>query len=119
MEEIEAKVSVPLRGFLFLTMSNRTENVLADLGFRPLTGIFVFNYFVHIDYSQDIEKGFRPLTGIFVFNIYSWILLKHWIVLVSVPLRGFLFLTIRDYMINKDVCSFRPLTGIFVFNFIS
>ena len=42
-------------------------------------------------------------------------------VVVSVPFRGFLFLTIAAAEILNDieVQSFRPLPGIFVFNIIS
>ena len=60
---------------------------------------------------------FRPLPGIFVFNVYTtaceWARGRT----VSVPFRGFLFLTTAiSVHLPYRQGSFRPLPGIFVFN---
>ena len=64
--------------------------------FRPLTGIFVFNEIAVKVQKVVAAVGFRPLTGIFVFNCMSRT--QSGTVTVSVPLRGFLFLTPADYV---------------------
>ena len=61
-------------------------------GFRPLTGIFVFNYADITGGVKMVKYSFRPLTGIFVFNYLSSTGNEGWF------------------------NGFRPLTGIFVFN---
>ena len=49
--------------------------------------------------ENAIVKGFRPLTGIFVFNYdYEIRVTGTRLYIVSVPLRGFLFLTIAKNM---------------------
>ena len=61
-------------------------------GFRPLTGIMIFNFKINvIIISINRFSSFRPLTGIMIFN--SKIALHH------------------DWY-NR----FRPLTGIMIFN---
>ena len=67
--------------------------------------------------NENYERVSVPLRG-FLFltgpNIYIDTNAKE---VVSVPLRGFLFLTLIFYLVlTMLILSFRPLTGIFVFN---
>ena len=65
-------------------------------------------------YSEQVSV---PLRGFLFLTTTGGNLLCSPILRVSVPLRGFLFLTIR-YIFRKSFIlpRFRPLTGIFVFN---
>ena len=69
MRYLDAKVSVPLRGFCFSTCGKYDD---------------MFN----------ILDGFRPLTGILFFNSSSSCDEVIYHIIVSVPLRGFCFSTL-------------------------
>ena len=87
-------VSVPLRGFLFLTVNDEgLINQLPFNSFRPLTGIFVFNEFLEERMSTINEDVSVPLRGFLFLTARYDRGGVGYIYKVSVPLRGFLFLT--------------------------
>ena len=91
--ERKVKVSVPLRGLWFLSVS-----------------------YVHEQNGQTYSC-FRPLAGIMVLIIIaSMIVLKKLHGVVSVPLRGLWFLSLirdKNSIVYLSEC-FRPLAGIMV-----
>ena len=87
------KVSVPFRGFLFLTLIGTIPQLAIMSRFRPLPGIFVFNK--HIEnciYMRGVEIVSVPFRG-FLFLTYFKEVKSVKELKVSVPFRGFLFLT--------------------------
>ena len=63
-------VSVPFRGFLFLTLvSIIAEEVReGDVVSVPFRGFLFLTKLIHKLYYDGCSFGFRPLPGIFVFN---------------------------------------------------
>ena len=60
-------VSVPYRGFRFLTVCDCNLVEFADYSFRPLSGILVSNK-METPIQNWGQRRFRPLSGILVSN---------------------------------------------------
>ena len=102
--------------------------------FRPLTGLSI-SLLIKSDQRDEEPQGFRPLTGLSI-SLRRQQIRKNAGVLVSVPLRGYLFhyagnceselevymfpspyeviyfITDMEHTDGQPVKSFRPLTGL-------
>ena len=110
-------VSVPLRGYGFEIVNATSPNTFKWKWFPSPYGDMVLKFKDMIVVVSFRPCGFRPLTGIWFWNFQTLFTFLMAFGAVSVPLRGYGFEIPKEIQCYWNFFhSFRPLTGIWFWN---